>query len=213
MKQIIITVLLLFLTVLTQAQTFAEWFQQKKTQINYLVQQIAALQVYTTYLEKGYSIANNGLKIIGSIKKADFNLHENYFSSLEKVNPQIKSYWKIADIISLQIKIVASLHSQLKRMNQSQQFTGDEMAYTSKVFGSLLNGCADIIDQLIVLTTDGRIKMKDDERIKRIDQLHDNIKNRYEFVQHFGRENTILGIQRTKEENDVNTSLGLFGIH
>jgi len=29
-----------------QAQTFAEWFQQKKTQKKYLLQQIAALQVY-----------------------------------------------------------------------------------------------------------------------------------------------------------------------
>ncbi|MCH5688762.1 conjugal transfer protein TraI [Niabella sp. W65] len=35
-----------------QAQTFAEWFQQKKTQKKYLLQQIAALQVYIGYAKK-----------------------------------------------------------------------------------------------------------------------------------------------------------------
>lgn len=212
MKKIII-IPLLFLSLFIEAQTFAEWFQQKKTQINYLVQQITAFQVYATYVEKGYLIADNGLKAIGAIKKGEFNLHENYFSSLENVNPKIKSYWKIADIISLEIKIVKACHDQHKIMSQSHQFTADEIAYVSKVFSSILNGCTDIIDQLIVLITDGSAQMKDDERIKRIDQLHDNIEDRYGFVQHFGNQNTMLGIQRTKEQNDVNTSLSLFGIH
>lgn len=211
MKRTIIAIPLLLLSVFIKAQTFAEWFQQKKTQINYLVQQIAALHVYTTYVEKGYLIAGDGLKAIGSIKKGDFDLHENYFSSLAKVNPAIKSYWKIADIISLEIKIVKNCQSQQESIVQSHQFTADEMAYISRVFSSLLGGCADIIDQLMMLITDGKAQMKDDERIKRIDQLHDNIEDRYEFIQHFGSENTMLGIQRMK--NDVNTSVSLFGIH
>lgn len=213
MKRTIVFVPLLLLTLFIQAQTFDEWFHQKKTQISYLIEQIAALQVYATYVEKGYLIADEGLKAIGSIKKGDFNLHENYFSSLEKVNPNIKSYWKIADIISLQIKIVEACNHQQKSMNQSKQFTAGEIAYVSKVFRSLLDGCADIIDQLMTLITDGSAQMKDDERIKRIDQLHDNIEDRYEFVQQFGSENTMLAIQRMEEQHEVNTSVGLFGIH
>ena len=41
----------------TRAQTFAEWFRQSATQKKYLLQQIAALQVYIGYVQKGYSIA------------------------------------------------------------------------------------------------------------------------------------------------------------
>ena len=43
------------------AQTLAEWVSQKVTQKKYLLQQIAALQVYSGYLSKGYSIAKDGL--------------------------------------------------------------------------------------------------------------------------------------------------------
>ena len=113
----------------------------------------------------------------------------------------------------MQIKIVEACRNQQKRINQSQQFTVDEMEYVHKVLGGLLDGCADIIDQLIVVATDGSTQVKDDERIKRIDQLHDNIEDRYEFVHYFGSENSILGIQRMNEQNDKNTSLGLFGFH
>ena len=50
------------------AQTLAEWTQQNKTQIKYLVEQIAALQAYALVAEKGYSIAKTGLNAIGNIK-------------------------------------------------------------------------------------------------------------------------------------------------
>ena len=49
------------------AQTWAEWFRQKATQKKYLLQQIAALHVYSGYLSKGYSIAKDGLNTIKSI--------------------------------------------------------------------------------------------------------------------------------------------------
>lgn len=46
---------------LAEAQTFDEWFRQKKTQKKYLVQQIAALKVYLGYLKEGYEIAQKGM--------------------------------------------------------------------------------------------------------------------------------------------------------
>ncbi len=212
MKKIIAVVPLLYVSVLIRAQTFTEWFEQKKTQINYLVEQITALQVYATYVEKGYAIADKGLKGIGSVKKADFTLHENHFTSMGKVNPQIKSYWKIAAITSLQIKIVQACRSQKKKMDQSRQFTGDEMTYASKVFNNLLDECANIIDQLIMVTTDAGVQMKDDERIQWIDQLYDKIVDRYEFVQDFGSKNIIMGMQRMKDQKEINSSRSLFDI-
>ena len=64
------------------AQTSSEWFRQKATQKKYLLQQIAALQVYSGYLSKGYSIAKNGLNTIKNIKNGDLLQHSNYFTSL-----------------------------------------------------------------------------------------------------------------------------------
>ncbi|MDQ3843049.1 MAG: hypothetical protein M3342_03415, partial [Bacteroidota bacterium] len=82
----------------TYAQTVEEWTDQKKTQIKYLLQQIAALKVYTGHIQKGYAIARSGLTTIQSIKKGDVTVHQTFFSSLQKVSPAIQQYSKVNDI-------------------------------------------------------------------------------------------------------------------
>lgn len=208
----ILTIFLLVIASGVQAQNWQEWTQQKKTQIKYLVSQIAAYQVYATYVEKGYAIAKKGLTAIQNIKKGDFSLHDEYFTSLKNVNPKIKSYWKVSDIIALQLKIVQGYHRQENALRQSSQLTPDEISYCNNVFINLLDGCTHIIDQLIVLITDGSLQMKDDERIKRIDALHAEMKDKYVFEQHFTNETNELAIQRFIDANDVRTGRALMNI-
>ncbi len=157
MKKLIL-ILLMFFNSFGYSQTLAEWTQQKKTQINYLIQQIAALQVFTTYVEQGYKIASSGLNMIQDIKKGDLNLHSDYFSSLKNVNPTVKAYSKIAEIIAMQINIIKVCRQQKLNMNNSRQFNSDERSYAGKVLENVLNGCTEIIDQLIVTTTDGLLQ-------------------------------------------------------
>lgn len=114
MKKIIIIALLLCFTQFLTAQTFAEWTSQKATQKEYLLQQIAAFQVYIGYISKGYSVAKKGLNTIRDIKHGDFNLHSNYITSLVTVNPKVKRYKKIADIVSLQIDIARQVDITVK---------------------------------------------------------------------------------------------------
>ena len=211
MKKLVL-VIILFFNSFVYGQTLAEWTQQKKTQIKYLVQQIAALQVYATYVGKGYDIAKKGLDAIHAIKKGDFSLHENYFSSLQKVNPAVKAYTKIADIIALQISIVQNCKRQRNFMKQSHQFSNNELLYARKVLDNVLDGCAGIIDELTGLITDGVLQMKDNERIKRIDKLYDSMKERSAFTQHFGNGTNILAVQRMKDQNDVQVTKELYGI-
>lgn len=200
------------MTVSAYSQNWHEWTQQKKTQIRYLVNQIAALQTYADYVEKGYAIAKEGLGAIHNIKRGDFSLHEAYFNSLKRVNPNIKGYWKVADIIALQIKIVQSCHKEQDAIRQCNQFTKDEINYWNKVFSNLLNDCLDIIDELILLTTKGNAEMKDDERIKRIDALYADINDKYVFVKHFSAEVNVLAMQRAMDAGNVRTSRALLDI-
>src|SRR3954469_16187075 len=103
MKTTFIISLLLAFAGQSQGQTFSEWFRQKKTQKKYLIEQIAALQVYTGYLEKGYSIVIEGLSQISNIKHSDFDLHADYFSSLKYINPSIKNYKVAYAIIDMKL--------------------------------------------------------------------------------------------------------------
>jgi hypothetical protein len=60
------------------AQTANEWFKQKKTQTKYLIEQIAALNVYLKTAKKGYDIAQRGLTLIGDIKDGSFQMDKTF---------------------------------------------------------------------------------------------------------------------------------------
>src|SRR5690242_2365909 len=198
MKKVRLTILVMLLFHVASAQTLAEWFQQKKTQIQYLGDQIAALKAYAVIAKKGYAIAKSGLATIGNIKKGDFAVHSNYFSSLAKVNPNVKAYTKIAGIISMQIAIVKECQKQRKDIQRSGEFNSNEIVYLEKVFDNLLQGCTEIMNQLIAVTTDGLLEMKDDERIQNIDKLYEQMQDRWLFMQGFGNTNSTMMLQRLK---------------
>jgi hypothetical protein len=195
-----------------KAQTFAEWFRQKKTQKKYLLQQIAALQLYIGYAQKGYQIAKEGLTTIGSFTRWEFNLHTDYFNSLKSVNPEIKHYAKVAEIIALQVKIVQDYNHTCRQINSSNAFSSDELSYIRSVFTNLLDDCEKTLDELIAVTTDGKMKMKDDERMARVDKLYLDMQDKFTFSQSFSNDAQSLAASRLEEEIDVQTSRALQGI-
>ncbi len=198
--------MLLSLTKPMSAQTFAEWFRQKATQKKYLIQQIAALQVYIGYVSKGYSIAKKGLNTIQDIKHGDFNLHKNYFSSLASVNPTIKRYSRVAEIISLEINIVRQGASVIRYCKESNQLTLSELTYLQNVFDHLLSDCSKSLDKLFAVITDGSLTMKDDERISAIDKIYDDMVDKQIFCRSFGNTTKGLCVQRMNEQNEIQFS-------
>ncbi len=80
MIKVALVAVLLLTNTFANGQTFGEWFRQKKTQIKYLLERIAQLQVQIELLKKGYKIVDNGLRTIHQIKDGEFNLHKDFFS-------------------------------------------------------------------------------------------------------------------------------------
>lgn len=212
MKKIAVVSVLISISVFSYGQTRAEWTQQKKTQKKYLLQQIAALQVYLGYVKEGYSIARKGLNTINDIKNGDFHLHDDYFRSLGAVNPKIKSYAKVAGIIALQVKIARRARECMRAIRELNQFTPAETAHCEMVFNNLLNDCLENSDELTLLVTSGKIEMKDDERLKRIDALYADMQNKYGFCSSFAEEMTLLTVQRMREQYEVNLSKKINGL-
>ena len=212
MKRLLMMLLLFLCTNYCSAQTWSEWFRQKKTQKKYLLQQIAALQTYVGYVEKGYSIAEKGLNTIRDIKHGDFNLHNIFFNSLTSVNSKVKKYSKVAVIIASQISISKQVRNTIKQCINSKQLTAAELNYLQQVFSNLLDDCAKNLNELLGLITDGEQKMKDDERIIRIDKLYDEMHDKQVFVQSFSQSAKGLSIQRMNEHNDIVITKKLNGL-
>ena len=193
-------------------QTLEEWTQQKETQIKYLLQQIAANKVYIEYIENGYGIARKGLNIIQKIKKGDFDLHRDFIASLSNINPEIKSYVRVGDIITYQARIVKRINNTLRNLKESNQFTADELDYNKSVFEKLLDECLKNIDELFLVITSGELEMKDDERINRIDQLYLDMQEKYCFCESFSKECSVLAVQRLSEQLEINMSRKINGL-
>jgi hypothetical protein len=212
MSKIVITILISVLCATAHCQTIAEWTQQKKTQIDYLLEQIAANKVTIDCVEKGYAIAKFGLSTIQHIKSGDFNLHRDFFGSLEIVNPAIKGYARVGDIIACQVRIVKNISTTIKNLNESGQFNADELDHSKAVFENLLEECLKNVDELYLVITSGELQMRDDERIKRIDELYTDMLDNYSFCQSFSEECRVLAIQRLKEQIEIKVDKKLNGV-
>jgi hypothetical protein len=212
MKIIFIMVVLCCSATNIKAQTLEEWTQQKKTQIKYLLEQLAANEVYIEWLQKGYNIAQNGLKTISDIKKGDFNLHNDFFNSLKTVNPTIRRCAKITDIISFQLQIIKEARSTVQHVHTSNQFTQSEITYLQNVFNHLLNECTKEINGLVTVITSGMVAMKDDERIKRIDRIYNDMQDKFSFSKSFSADAAMLAIQRSQEQTDIEVNRKLNGL-
>lgn len=212
MKKIIGIIVLMLFVQICHAQTLAEWFQQKQTQKKYLIEQIAALQVYLGYVKKGYDIASKGIHTISDIKNSEFNLHGTFFNSLKTVNPKIKNIGEVVAIIALQISIVQHFKSSIETYRESQQFNNDELDYIGKVYADLTTDCLQDIDQLIAVITDNTFQMTDDERLKQINLIYADMLDKNQFTQSFTNSATLLAQQRTKEQNDISVSQNLYGL-
>lgn len=203
----------LILCFVMQAQTVAEWTRQRKTQLKYLRQQIASLQVYIGYAQKGYAIAKDGLTFIGDVKDGEFSLHKKYFASLAAVSPVVRQYAKVGDIIRSQERLLQLHQDGMKQARASGQFTGDELAHIGHLFSALIEKSTEHLVELASLLQDGSLTMTDHERLQRMEALSMAMKEKERLAISFNKENLGLAMQRLQEMNEGQMMRKLYGLN
>ncbi|MGM9475260.1 hypothetical protein ACS5PU_02475 [Pedobacter sp. GSP4] len=171
-----------------QAQTWNEIFKQKKTQIRYLGQQIAALQVYISYAKKGYELAGSGLQVVRDIKNGEFNLHNAFISGLKQVSPVTRNDVRVAGIIALQVAILKSFNS----VKGNGLLSADQLIYVGEVADGVISDCYHDLEELLPVITSGKLEMKDDERLTRLNSIYGRMLDKSAFTQSFCSEANLL---------------------
>lgn len=177
-----------------------------------LLLQIAALQVYIDYAKKGYSAVSKGLNFIGDARKGELSLHGDYFNSLLKINPKVRNYYKTAEIISMQFKIMKLCRKTLADLKAADLFHGSELDFIERSFEKLLQSCSQTLDQLLSVTADAELELKDDQRIERIDLLHKTMLEDYNFCLSFSSEARLLLISKSADKKDCKEANELYGL-
>ena len=178
---------------------YQQGIQAQAKQRKELLLQIAALQVYIDYAKKGYSAVSKGLNFIGDVKKGEVNLHSDYFASLLKINPKVRNYYKAAEIVAMQVKIIKIYKRTYTDLKAADLFNGNELDYIERSFERLLENCSDTLQELLIITTDSKLELKDDQRIGRIDELHKTMLEDYNFCLSFSNEAKLLSLSKARE--------------
>lgn len=185
------------------AQNFREWFRQKKTKREYMLRQLALLKVYITQIKKGVTVVKRGLNTVQNVKNGEFNLHKDFFSYLNNVNPAIANSVKVADIIAYQVFIVRQLNEVNRYCRNNRHFTAEEIRYVADVYANMLVLCDANLGELLSIIRSNRTKMTDDERLTRIDVLHHDMKDKQKFVQSFDQDVHYIGNSRQHESFEL----------
>lgn len=194
---------------MAKAQTFAEWFAQKKTQKQYLLQQIVALQVFSGYLKQGYQIATKGMNSISGSLKTENGLHTTYYNRMKSVDPVIKNNEMVKDIIAWQQDIMV----RLQDITQISGMTADEKNYLGNVRAALLKDCDQQLNTLQNVITDGKMEMSDAERIGLLTKIHTAMMDNYRFASGFSAQAKIYAAQKQQGLNEAATEKQLYGIN
>lgn len=208
MKKVFIILLLIsygLLPVTGKAQTFSEWFQQKKTQTKYLTTQIAELEIYLGYVKKGYKIVSSGLNTVQNIKNGEFTLHDLYYTSLELVNPHIRNSPKTMDIVYHQKYILKATSALKDLLRTTEQLSAKQKTYFIGCINRLLEDVEKVRQELIDLTSDKTLQLTDNERLERLNALYERSTSQFVFTQQFASEVSTLAKSLQREQRDEQT--------
>lgn len=176
------------------------------------VEKLAQLKQILTDMKKGYQVLNNGYGTIKNISEGNFKVHEVFLNGLLAVNPELRKYRKVADIIRYQARILSEYKSAINHFREGGRFTPDEIIYLSKVYGNLFDRSLENLDELAMVLTASELRMSDDERLKAIDRLYLDMQGKLSFLRSFNRKTATLDRSRQKQQQENTTIKKLYGL-
>ena len=137
---------------------------------------------------------------------------QKYFDELSKVKNAIGTYQAVKDIISRQVQIVKEYSTAFNLSKQDKNFTPQEIDYMQQVYTGILDESLKSIEQVQMVITAFVTQMTDAKRLEIINTCATNMSGTYNDLKLFNTQNIVLSLQRSKDENDINTVKALYGI-
>lgn len=185
---------------------------QEVQQLLLNVEKLAQLKQLLSDMKKGYQVVSTGYNSIKDLSEGNFSLHKTFLDGLMQVNPSIRKYQRVKQIIDYQIILVKEYKSAFNRFKQQKVFSSAELDYMGKVYGNLFKQSLHNIDELTAVVTANKLRMSDDERLKAIDRIYLDMQDKLMFLRSFNHSTSILGSQRDREKREIDAMKGVYGI-
>ena len=185
---------------------------QEAVQLALNYEKLKQLEEILDNMYKGYKILSDGYNRVKNIAEGNYKLHQVFLDGLFAVNPAVRNYKRVADIISYQQMLLKEYRRAYDRFKRDPNFSQDELRYMENVYGYLVKQSLKNLEELAMIVTAAKLRMSDDERIQRIDRIYEDMEDKISFLRYFNNSTQMLAIQRAKEKNDVSVLQKLYQV-
>lgn len=182
--------------------------------IDLQVQRLQTKTIGLQNVQKAIENTMSQLKLtdIASWVQKQKDLYTNYYQELWKIKSVIAYYDRVKQIITEQVDLVNVYKRGFALLKQDKHFTADELDYMYNVYSGILDQSVKNLDQIYTVINAFTTQMSDADRLKIIDAAANRIDQNYSDVKEFTNQNIQLSLQRSKDENDLNTVKQLYGL-
>lgn len=177
------------------------------------IEKLTQFKAILSDMKKGYQIYQQGYGTISNLSKGNFNLHNVYLTGLMAVNPAVLNNSRVSQIMGQQSDIISEYQRYSNLFRQSGSFSPAELTYMDNVYNQLVKQSNSNVDDLANVTTAGKLRMSDDDRLRAIDRIYSSSSEQLQFLRYFNRQAVLLSLQRSKDLNDTKTLQRLYGIN
>lgn len=176
------------------------------------VQKLSQFRRILLDMKQGYQIISTGYDAIRDISRGNFNLHEAFLNGLLKVSPAVRNDERVGKIIRDQLRLVQEYKSAFRFFKGQGCFSTREMGYMESVYSRVMDESLKDLDELSTVLTAGKLRMSDEERLRAIDRIYDDMEGRLSFLRHFNNKTAVLAVQRIGQQKELDVMRDILGI-
>lgn len=204
--------IIMWSVVMLMACSIAKGQDQEMAQLALNIEKLVQFKQILSDLKKGYQILNKGYGTVKDISEGNFNIHKTFLDGLYAVSPEVRKYRRVAQIIEYQLILMREYKNAYQRFRSSGVLRPEEIIYLAQVYQRLIDSSLRNIEELTMIITAGQLRMSDDERLRAIDSIYDDMEDKIMFLRSFNNQTSVMVMQRQRIKNDVQHSKSLQGI-
>lgn len=197
--------LLLFSGPVAQAQT------DEIQQLLLNVEKLNQLKQMLENMKDKYQILNHGYNQVKGIAQGNYTLHQAFLDRLIQVNPKVKTYYKVGEIVNLQISLIRGIAKTRQEFIVTDFLVEKEFSQIDRLLNVWSRSSIDLLEELLLILADNQLQMDDLERIRAIDRLHASILELNKGVAMFANSIAQLGDLRRIKSREITTLQAVIG--
>ncbi len=193
-----------------RAQTFDEWWHQKKTRIQYLEQQVAALQAFKNAVEEGYMAVEEGIHSVTDIDEEEHDLHVTYFNKMITVHPVVRYSPEVSGILAFHKEALDVIFSSEDSWLDNPWLLPQDHLEIQEIFHGIRNQLIKERRLLMRLTNDGQLTMLDGERLEALQLIGGDAVRIVKYVAWYIEVVNSAIRRREQQSDDLNNLKNIF---